>query len=113
MSNHRKDDVERVARMMAALSNPRRLELFLRIADCTALALAAGSDGEPCGCDCGSLLAAELGIAPSTISHHLKELRSAGLVGVERDGRRLKCWAEADALRELSEFIGSCAGGDD
>ncbi len=93
--------------MLAALANPRRLELFLYVADC---AVPGGTGEEPCECDCGGVLAEEMGIAPSTVSHHLKELRSAGLVRVTRDGRRVRCWVEPEALRELAEFLGSCAG---
>lgn len=46
-----------------------------------------------------------LGLAPSTISHHLKELRRAGLIRMERAGRHVECWADPEALARLSEFF--------
>ncbi len=47
----------------------------------------------------------ELGIAPSTVSHHLKELRQAGLIQMARRGRQVACWVEKDVLEELSTFF--------
>jgi ArsR family transcriptional regulator len=43
----------------------------------------AGSKQAPtCSCVCEWL-----GLAPATVSHHLRELESAGLVNVQRDGK--------------------------
>jgi len=57
-----------------ALADPRRFEIFQRIAAtarCTS---------------CADLREA-VDITPATMSHHLKELETAGLVRAERDGR--------------------------
>lgn len=47
----------------------------------------------------------ELEVAPSTVSHHLKELRRAGLIHMERKGRNIECWVEPGTLRGLAAFF--------
>ena len=62
-----------------------------------------------CGCSClptrkGLIVGdiqAELGIANSTLSHHLEKLKHEGLVGVRRDSNRLWYCAKEDVLEEL------------
>ncbi|MEI6430983.1 MAG: metalloregulator ArsR/SmtB family transcription factor [bacterium] len=41
---------------------------------------------------------------PSTISHHLKELRQAALISMERQGKRMICALHPDALSVLRDF---------
>jgi DNA-binding transcriptional ArsR family regulator len=50
-------------------------------------------------------IAAELEMAPSTLSHHLEKLRTVGLVAVQREGTFLRCTADAAALTELLGFL--------
>lgn len=50
-------------------------------------------------------LGRDLGIAPSTVSHHIKELNRAGLIVVERNGQNVKCWIKPKMLAELSGFF--------
>jgi ArsR family transcriptional regulator len=47
----------------------------------------------------------ELGIPPSTLSHHLEKLRNEELVTVLREGTYLRYSANADALRDLLGFL--------
>jgi ArsR family transcriptional regulator len=54
---------------------------------------------------CVGELGRDLSIAPSTVSHHLKELRTAGLIHMERRGQSIECWVEPDTLGTLSEFF--------
>ena len=54
---------------------------------------------------CVGDLGADLGLAPSTVSHHLKELRRAGLMEVERRGQRIECWVSEDTLKLLASFL--------
>jgi ArsR family transcriptional regulator len=44
-------------------------------------------------------------IAPSTLSHHLKELNRAGLVQMQRRGKQVECWVEPATLEELAAFF--------
>ncbi len=47
----------------------------------------------------------ELDVPPSTLSHHLDALEREGLVRVAREGRFLRCRADAEGLRELLTFL--------
>lgn len=92
-----------------ALSNPHRLQLFRRLMGCCA-------PGTRCSVDeatrfCVGELGEELDIAPSTLSHHLKELNRAGLVRMERQGRHIQCWVEPETLTELAGFFSGQASG--
>ena len=48
---------------------------------------------------------AELGMAASTLSHHLDKLKSAGLVTVQREGTYLRCTAHTAGLEALLGFL--------
>jgi len=108
MSNHTKNDVDRYCAMLKALSNPQRLRIFLKLAEeCDSTSCVATHEGmRRCVGDLGE----DLGVAPSTVSHHLKELRQAGLMSVERRGQRIECWIDIDALEQLDEFFRSVLG---
>jgi ArsR family transcriptional regulator, arsenate/arsenite/antimonite-responsive transcriptional repressor len=67
-------DEGQVARISKALGDPKRFEMLQRIA--------ASKEAPTCSC-----IRDWLELAPATVSHHLKELESAGLVNVERDGK--------------------------
>jgi ArsR family transcriptional regulator len=72
--------------ILKALADPRRFELLKRVACST------------CPVGCGEARIA-LSISPATLSHHIKELETAGLVHVEREGKfhyltlRAEVWA--------------------
>ena len=89
--------------MFAALSNPNRLELFKRLASCCVSDRSCGGDSETCRC-VGDLTEG-LTIAPSTASHHLKELRQAGLIKTRRRGRLVECWIDPRVMQELASFL--------
>lgn len=102
MSNYR-NNVERDAERFKALSNPNRLALFQRMTQCCAPGTI---------CDVGQAtqlsvgqLGEGLNIAPSTLSHHLKELNRAGLVQMERRGKQVVCWVEATTLQDLAALF--------
>jgi DNA-binding transcriptional ArsR family regulator len=50
-------------------------------------------------------IGSELGIAASTLSHHLEKLKNEGLVKVRREGTYLWYSANAEALEELLGFL--------
>jgi DNA-binding transcriptional ArsR family regulator len=109
MSNNQNTDLEIMAGMFKALANPHRLQIFLRLISCC-------PPGESCGVDraraCVGDLGADIGVAPSTVSHHIKELRQAGLVQVSRVGQRIECWVPAETLSRLFTFFGNCCVGE-
>jgi ArsR family transcriptional regulator len=104
MSKSRRSDVARFARIFGALSNPHRLRIFLRLVSCCTPGRVCSTTNEKLGACVGDL-GRGMKIAPSTVSHHLKELRAAGLIHMEREGQRVECWIEPEILRDLSGFF--------
>lgn len=107
MSNHETVDVDRLAAAFAALSNPQRLRMFIKLAStCCAPESPDGSRraGTQRFC-CATAVGEGLDLAASTVSHHLKELRQAGLMHVERQGRRIDCWASREMLERIASFF--------
>jgi ArsR family transcriptional regulator, arsenate/arsenite/antimonite-responsive transcriptional repressor len=88
------------ARALAALGHDARLSIFR-------LLIKAGEGGLNVG-----QIGVHLGIAPSTLAHHLGALVDARLVSQEKIGREVVNRAEFDAIRRLSSFLVSdcCAG---
>jgi ArsR family transcriptional regulator len=91
--------------LFKALANPHRLAILERLAACCAPGVvwqAPDSATTNVG-DLGN----GLGIAGSTLSHHLKELIHAGLIRTERRGKNVACWLDPDVLRDLAEYFQS------
>ena len=93
-----KDDVDRLARMFRALSNPNRLRLFLNLLDESKLDLAKGRVHD---CFLVKLLGGLGDIGAPTVSHHVKELADAGLIQTQREGKQLICSVDPDGLAAL------------
>ena len=87
------DDVTRFADMFSAMGTGPRLRIMRVL-------LSAYPEGMIVG-DIGN----ELGIAASTLSHHLDKLKNEGLVKVRREGTYLWYSANAEALQELLGFL--------
>jgi ArsR family transcriptional regulator len=99
MSNCRIEDVRRYTDIFRALANPHRLSIFLRLVRCCE----PGPPGD--AFLCVGELGQDLDIAPSTISHHIKELRHAGLIQMERRGQTIQCSIPREAFRDLTELL--------
>ncbi|MDR2947317.1 MAG: helix-turn-helix domain-containing protein [Candidatus Adiutrix sp.] len=78
-------DSKKAAKIFKALSNPNRLELYLKIADSHESEFDAG-----CGCFLVDIMNS-FTIGAPTISHHLKELLNAELIETEKRGKLLVC----------------------
>ncbi len=107
MPNNRDINIEQFADIFKALSNPNRLKIFMRLTSCCQPGTVASinpSTGEP-GCACVGELGEDLGIVPSTISHHIKELRQAGLIRMERRGQKIECFIDPETLKALQSFF--------
>jgi DNA-binding transcriptional ArsR family regulator len=87
------EDVTRYADMLAAMGTEPRLRIMR-------LLLAAHPEGMVVGD-----IQAELGIAGSTLSHHLEKLRNESLITVRRDRQFLWYAANARALEDLLGFL--------
>ncbi len=101
MSNSKTN--EKYASMFKALSNIHRLALFHRLMTCC-------EPGTKCSAEdaekyCVGDLGEGLEIAPSTLSHHIKELNRAGLISMERRGKNVVCWVAPDVLSMLKGFF--------
>ena len=92
-----KDDLEILARMFRALSNPNRLRLFMNLLDESKLDLAKGRVHD---CFLAKLLAG-LDLGAPTVSHHVKELSDAGLITTQREGKQLTCSVDPSGLATL------------
>ena len=103
MSNFRNGDSERLAGAFKALSNPHRLSIFTRLASCCLPGGTCNTDADMR--ECVGKLGKDLGIAPSTISHHIKELYQAGLIKMRRRGQTVECWVDPETLDALAEFF--------
>jgi ArsR family transcriptional regulator len=88
-----------LARMFKALGDPVRLRLLSMIAS------QGGADGpgEVCVCD----LLGAFDVQQSTISHHLRVLREAGLVDCQRRATWVYYWVVPEALERLSSLLQS------
>ena len=89
-----------LSRMFKALGDPVRLRLLSLIAS---QAARTGRRGEVCVCD----LLGAFDVQQSTISHHLRVLREAGLVDCERRGTWVYYWVVPAALERLSSLLQS------
>jgi DNA-binding transcriptional ArsR family regulator len=85
--------LEIAARQLESLGSPVRLKIYRAL-------VRAGGDGLPCG-----TLQAKIGIAASTLSHHIRVLREAGLISQERQATTLICHASYPAMNELVGYL--------
>lgn len=86
-------DIDDTAARLEALGNPTRLKIFR-------LLVKAGRPGLPVG-----KLQEKLGIAASTLTHHLQKLVIVGLVTQERQSTVLICRANYPMMRALIDSL--------
>jgi ArsR family transcriptional regulator, arsenate/arsenite/antimonite-responsive transcriptional repressor len=103
MSIYQSDKLMRYAEAFTALSNPNRLAIFLHLVSCCPPGTSCSFDEEMR--KCVGDLGRGLGIAQSTISHHVKELRRAGLIHVQKQGRYSQCWVDGETVQVLADLL--------
>jgi ArsR family transcriptional regulator len=89
---------ERLARALRVLADPARLRLLSIIG--------ADPNGEVCACQ----LTGPLGLSQPTVSHHLKVLTDAGLIGREQRGRWAYFWVLPEPLELLRGTLAAPVG---
>jgi ArsR family transcriptional regulator, arsenate/arsenite/antimonite-responsive transcriptional repressor len=87
-----RERAERIAAVAKALSDPVRLQL---------VDVLRKHAGKVCVCELVPLF----DLSQPTVSHHLKVLRDAGIVGSERDRLWAYYYVIPDKLKELSEWL--------
>jgi ArsR family transcriptional regulator len=103
MSNKETDQLDILAEIFKALSNPNRLRIFYRLANCCKPGTMGIIDGKA-SAYVGEL-GAELDIVKSTLSHHVKELRRVGLIRTRRRGQKIECWVDPQLVERLKLFF--------
>jgi ArsR family transcriptional regulator, arsenate/arsenite/antimonite-responsive transcriptional repressor len=87
-------EAEEMSVLFKAIADPVRLRLVSLIA--------CHEGGEACVCD----LTGAFDLTAPTISHHLKVLREAGLIGSQRRGTWVYYWINPGVLARLSALLG-------
>jgi ArsR family transcriptional regulator len=86
------DDAEAVAQLFKALADPSRIKIVNLLA----------RRGEPvCACE----FVPALGLAQATVSHHLKQLTSAGLLEREQRGKWAYFSLDPEAGSRLEQLV--------
>src|SRR3954462_11154099 len=86
------EDAARVAAIAKALSDPIRVQV---------VDVLRRHAGQVCVCELVPLF----DIAQNTLSHHLRKLREAGIVGVERRGLWAYYYVNPEALEDLNAWL--------
>ena len=97
--------------MFKALGDPTRLRIFefLRAQCCPVAIEAETGDVRPLtGPTVGEVCCHVTGepAITSTVSFHLKELRQAGLITMERRGKNMLCGINREAVASLAAYLG-------
>jgi ArsR family transcriptional regulator len=87
------NQIARYADMMAALGTETRLRIVRLLLSAHPYGLVVGEIGS------------ELGIPPSTLSHHLEKLKNEDLVKVRRESTFLRYTANTQALQDILAFL--------
>jgi DNA-binding transcriptional ArsR family regulator len=90
---------EELTEVFRALADPNRLAIFELVCE-------RGRQGvqEDAG-NTVSKLAAEFDLTLSTVSHHLRELKNAGLIRCEKVGQSVYCVPDSERVEEIERFL--------
>ena len=87
-----REQAERMTRVAKALGDPVRMQL---------VDVLRRHAGKVCVCELVPLFE----VSQPTVSHHLKVLREAGIVGSEREGLWAYYYVEPQALKEIAAWL--------
>ena len=91
-----------LAKIFRALGDPSRLAIFELVRDCCGEDLAHSTTDLR---NSVSEIAKQFDLSLSTVSHHLKELRTAGLIRCERQGQHIFCSVDAEVVGMVEQFL--------
>lgn len=94
-------------KIFKALSNESRLEILKSLYQEGISGTLEGQETSAEQCSCVGDIVERFRLAPSTISHHIKELAMVGLVKVERNGQFIRVFPNPEALKAISAFSDS------
>ena len=86
-------EINSVVRALGALAQQSRLRIFRQLVQTGPSGIAAGE------------IAADLDIAPATLSFHLKEMNHAGLIVARQDGRFIYYSADFSRMSALVDYL--------
>ncbi len=89
------------AKLFKALSSEQRLKVLAIIREMTE----ESSAGSPGATKAFSRCCEQLQLSPSTVSHHFKELESAGIITTERLGQSVCCRVNESAWGQMKAFL--------
>ena len=91
--NFQGDELTTRALQLAALGSETRLSLFRML-------VVLGNAGMNTG-----LISEKLGIAGSTLNHHLATLETAGLIERVKEGRHIRCRVQGAQMHGLVDYL--------
>ena len=104
-------DHEKIAAMFRALGDPTRLRIFELLRECCCCEVAVEETGEVRTAEGPTVGEVCCRIVPgadrinSTISHHLKELRLAGLITIEQRGKSRICGLNIESVETMAQYL--------
>lgn len=94
----------KASKMFKALSNPHRLKLYtLLVSNYKDSGIIDESEEQTLNCQ--REFAKDLKLAPSTVSHHFKELKESGLIHAEKRGKNVLFWIDLEAMELIKRFF--------
>jgi ArsR family transcriptional regulator, arsenate/arsenite/antimonite-responsive transcriptional repressor len=98
--------VESLAGIFKALGDPTRLRIFEFLRCCSRdVEIDEAGQCRPANAMSVGEVCCRLDQSMSTVSHHLKELRIAGLIRTEKRGRWIYCSVNQQALDRIRQFL--------